>query len=243
MLSLDAQGLWIRMLCWMSENEIHRGFLELPSGEPMTIDDIAAKAGKPRRQVRRIIEALRRIGIHSEDERGCIFSRRMVRDVHISVIRKQAAMKRVSAVERAKDGKFAPPNSREVRQQTSQQKPTVTASASASALLTAAAPGTGPGTDRNGTSKTPPPELQEWVKETIAHYPGSEALPGYGPDEAIVQQCIEIAEQKSSTTGKTVQETISRALEAMHRAHKTPGQSWAWFPKVLAHYLQPRKNT
>ena len=44
-LSLAAQGLWGRMLCWMSDNEDHRGFCEAANGVPLPLDAIAAKVG------------------------------------------------------------------------------------------------------------------------------------------------------------------------------------------------------
>ena len=106
-LSLAAQGLWMRMLCWMSDNEAHRGFLELPNGTPMTVEDIAARAGKDIRSVRTALAQMERIGIFDRDERACVLSRRMARDTHISAVRSVAASKRASIVERAKDGKFA----------------------------------------------------------------------------------------------------------------------------------------
>ncbi len=131
-LPLAAQGLWIRMMCWASENEMHRGFLELPTGAPMTELDIAHRAGKPIKEVRAALEAMRRLGTFSEDARRCIFSRRMARDTHISEVRRQAALKRASVIDRAKDGKFAPANDRAKPE----QNPSVPASASASASAT-----------------------------------------------------------------------------------------------------------
>lgn len=116
-LPLAAQGLWIRMMCWASDNEEHRGFLELPTGEPMTELDIAHRVGKPIKEVRPALDAMRRLGTFSEDARGCIFSRRMARDTHISEVRRQAASKRASIIERAKDGTFAGAKFRAKREQ------------------------------------------------------------------------------------------------------------------------------
>src|SRR5689334_4943766 len=66
-LTLEAQGLWIRMMCWMSDNEAHRGFLELPSGEPMTDWDIGSKVGKTIKEVRRCLAEMKRVGVYSID--------------------------------------------------------------------------------------------------------------------------------------------------------------------------------
>jgi len=106
-LPLAAQGLWIRMMCWASDNEAHRGFLELPTGEPMTDLDIAHRVGKPIKEVRAAIDAMRRLGTFSVDSRGCIFSRRMARDTHISEVRRQAAIRRAETARRAADGSFS----------------------------------------------------------------------------------------------------------------------------------------
>ncbi len=105
-LSLLAQGLWIRMLSWMHFCE-HRGYLELPTGDPMSPSDIAARVGKSEKDVARAIAEMSRIGLFSKDERGCIFSRRMVKDTHITIVRKQAAAARASGADRKDNGTFA----------------------------------------------------------------------------------------------------------------------------------------
>ena len=105
-LPLACQGLWIRMMCWMSDNEDHRGFCELPSGEPMTFGDIAARAGKSLGEVKKLLIEMARVGTYSVDERGCIFSRRMARDTHISEVRRAAANRRHETENRAASGKF-----------------------------------------------------------------------------------------------------------------------------------------
>jgi hypothetical protein len=132
-LSLAAQGLWSRMLCWGHENEAHRGFLELPTGQPMTKWDIASRVGKTVREIERCIMEMERIGTFSTDARGCIYSRRMARDTHISEVRREAAKHRLEASKRAAGGTFAgefvPPK----QPAKDEQKPTVTASDSASA--------------------------------------------------------------------------------------------------------------
>ncbi len=74
----------------------------------MTDQDIARRVGSNVKEVRRLLACMERIGTFSKDERGCLLSRRMARDTHISVVRRQAAIKRINAVERAKTGEFAP---------------------------------------------------------------------------------------------------------------------------------------
>ncbi len=110
LLPMAAQGLWMRMLCWMSENEMHRGFLELPTGAPMTPQDIARRAGTSLKETQRLLACMERIGTFSKDQRGCLISRRMARDTHISEARRAAAIKRLQTVERAKTGEFKSPD-------------------------------------------------------------------------------------------------------------------------------------
>jgi hypothetical protein len=141
-LSLASQGLWIRMMCWMSDNEMHRGFLELPNGTPMLSGDIAAKVGRPNTSVQRCLDEMERLGIFSKDERGCVYSRRMARDTHISSVRREAAKARHDTEKRAASGQFcsdfapakqdfAPPKPHAK----GMQKPTVTASVPVSASV------------------------------------------------------------------------------------------------------------
>jgi hypothetical protein len=131
-LSLSSQGLWSRMLCWMSENEAHRGFAELPTGEPMGVADIAAKVGKASREVEKCLSEMARIGTYSIDDRRCYYCRRMARDTHISTVRKAAAKSRMETSKRAADGSFAGNFDGTNRPAKEEQKPTVTASVSVS---------------------------------------------------------------------------------------------------------------
>jgi hypothetical protein len=89
LLSLPAAGLWTRMFLMMHFSP-HRGFLELPSGEPMTDGDIARKFGQTVPVVRKLLRELEHVGTFSRDERDCIFNRRMVRDEAITQQRRAA---------------------------------------------------------------------------------------------------------------------------------------------------------
>ena len=106
LLPLAAQGLWMRMVCEMSSNELHRGFLEMPNGQPMLDTDIAELAGKGIKLVRNCLLIMERIGIFSRDDRGCIYCRRMARETKISQLRRDAARRRIGDSTRAADGRF-----------------------------------------------------------------------------------------------------------------------------------------
>lgn len=133
-LSLQAQGLAMRMLCWMHNNELHRGFLELPTGSPMTDEDIAAKVGKPIVRVRTALQELDHYGVFSRDSRGCIYSRRMAREFHISEVRRAAARSRLESSKRAANGTFAGDFAPAKQPPKGEQNPTVSDSVSDSVL-------------------------------------------------------------------------------------------------------------
>lgn len=108
MLSLEAQGLWQRMLNCMHYSP-KRGYLMLPTGIPMTTVDLANWVGKKHRFVEKILAEMARIGLYSRDENGCIFSRRMAKDSYISERRKEAAAIGLNGSVRSATGKFDTP--------------------------------------------------------------------------------------------------------------------------------------
>jgi DNA-binding GntR family transcriptional regulator len=107
--SLAAQGLWTRMLGWAHQNEAHRGFLELPNGQPMTERQIALRVGRSLREVRPLLQELESYAVFSRTPQGTVFSRRMARETDISSIRRAAAKSRADKASRAANGTFAGP--------------------------------------------------------------------------------------------------------------------------------------
>ena len=106
-ISLAAQGLWIRMLGWMHQNEAHRGFLELPNGEPMTERQICLRVGRTLREVVPLLQELKTFSVFSVATSGALYCRRMARETHISEVRRAAAKSRADRANRAADGSFA----------------------------------------------------------------------------------------------------------------------------------------
>lgn len=160
-LSLRAQGLAIRMICWMSENEAHRGFLELPTGHPMIDLDIIAKIGKSKSEVISALAEMDRLGLFSRDDRGCIYNRRMARDTHISGVRSEAAKRRMELCKRAEGGAFAGDFAPAKQPAKEQQKPTVSDSVSDSV---------------SDKSKTPPDDaskfdFEDWFESLYTQWP------------------------------------------------------------------------
>jgi hypothetical protein len=88
-LGLSEQGLWMRMLCKMHWAK-RRGYLEHPSGVPISAEELARMVGQSVEKVQQILTSMERVGIFSKEKSGVIFSRRMAHDTEISNKRKQA---------------------------------------------------------------------------------------------------------------------------------------------------------
>jgi hypothetical protein len=77
--SLEAQGLWMRMLCIAAEAK-PLGYVVL-EGNALGPVDLASECGKPLRVVQGAMAELQKWGVFSIDRHGRIYSRRMVQDV------------------------------------------------------------------------------------------------------------------------------------------------------------------
>ena len=75
---LAARGLWMDMLCHM-DADAERGYLT-DNGKPAGLKDIAFRLGIPWRTVQPLLKEIEERGVFSRDERGAIYSRRMLRD-------------------------------------------------------------------------------------------------------------------------------------------------------------------
>ena len=76
--SLEAQGLWLRIMFIMHDNEDY-GRLTV-NGKPMPSQLLARRCGSPLDEFERVFQELDDAGVPSRDEAGIIYSRRMVRD-------------------------------------------------------------------------------------------------------------------------------------------------------------------
>jgi hypothetical protein len=79
MIDLEARGLWIDMLCVMSQCS-RRGYLEHAPGRPLTTEQLARIVGASPKIIAKLIAAMEQVNIFSRDAAGTIYSRRMVRD-------------------------------------------------------------------------------------------------------------------------------------------------------------------
>lgn len=77
--SLAAQGIWMRMLCAMHKGEPY-GHLTI-NGKPPTMRQIAMMASTTEREAKKLLAELGEAGVFSRTDDGVIFSRRMVRDM------------------------------------------------------------------------------------------------------------------------------------------------------------------
>jgi len=83
--SLAAQGLWIKMLCFMWKS-IPRGYL-MVNGKQMNSKDLAKLCGEEEKYINELLLELENNQIFSKDENGIIYSRRMQREEKIRKIR------------------------------------------------------------------------------------------------------------------------------------------------------------
>lgn len=78
MVGLSARGLWMEMLCIMSEAN-PRGSL-LINGKPVNSKQLASLVGSTQREVEASLRELEDVEVFSRDDDGTIYSRRMKRD-------------------------------------------------------------------------------------------------------------------------------------------------------------------
>ena len=92
--SYAARGLWMDMLALMGMNDQRRGFLEA-GGKPVTDPkQIARLTSGDSAEVERLLAELGQAGVFSKDNNdGCVYSRRMVRDEHLRAVRADAGSK------------------------------------------------------------------------------------------------------------------------------------------------------
>ncbi len=85
--SLEERAVWLELLCLMHDSP-RRGVLLLPSGIPMTEEDIARNLGLSLKKSTPIIQKIELRGVSSREEgTGALISRRMVRDEYINQVR------------------------------------------------------------------------------------------------------------------------------------------------------------
>lgn len=86
--SLAARGLWIELMCIAHESDEY-GVLSI-AGKAMTTQQLARAVGESPAMVMKLLNELSDANVFSRDEKGAIFSRRMVRDEHIRNVRAEA---------------------------------------------------------------------------------------------------------------------------------------------------------
>jgi hypothetical protein len=76
--SHGAQALWMRLMSIAAQNE-PVGYVSI-NGVPLSVADIAQQTGWTQEEATAEIAELERRGVFSRDRRGCIYSRRIVKD-------------------------------------------------------------------------------------------------------------------------------------------------------------------
>ncbi len=90
--SLAARGLWMDILSVMHKCD-RRGFLHQANGKPFSKDHVARITGITAEMAGDLLQELIDAGVASVDERGVVFSKRMVHDEHLRQVRSQAGSK------------------------------------------------------------------------------------------------------------------------------------------------------
>lgn len=86
--SIAARGLWVELICIMHECEEY-GVLAV-NGRAMTTAQIGRLVGETERSISKLLQELEDAGVYSRDDRGALFSRRMIADERIRTLRSEA---------------------------------------------------------------------------------------------------------------------------------------------------------
>jgi hypothetical protein len=231
--SLAAQGLWIRMLGWMHQNEAHRGFLELPNGEAMTDQQICLRVGRSVREVRPLLQELKSFSVFSVAPSGALYCRRMARETHISEVRRSAAKSRADRADRAVDGSFArsfaPMVDGTLNQQNRQLSegkiPTVTDSVSDSVSDSSITTLCSSDDERGGgVLELVPPQLAPKPIDEVKVWFDGEFWPVY-PRKTAKPQALKAARLhgKTAAVRATIMECLLQRLPALQAQFRTDG--------------------
>lgn len=102
-LDLEHRGAWIEILLLAHETS-ERGRLVLPNGAPIPDKSIAKMLGVTEQKWKQIRKQLLSMGVASEDERGVLYNRRMVRDSELRRKRAEAGRIGGSKAKRKQNG-------------------------------------------------------------------------------------------------------------------------------------------
>ncbi len=89
---LEARGLWLYMMCLMHQSP-RRGVLLQENGSPIPPELLAIYAGCSPEKAAHLYQTLITSGVFSVSDDGFVYSRRMVRESRISIIRAEAGRK------------------------------------------------------------------------------------------------------------------------------------------------------
>jgi len=101
--SLEAQGLWIKMLCIMYLSP-KRGVLLLSSGKQIESKTLAKMCGIDEQTISKLLKELEEAGVFSRLDNQAIYNRRMYREGQISEARREAGRLGGKKQNKSKDG-------------------------------------------------------------------------------------------------------------------------------------------
>ena len=117
--SLAARGLWVEMMCIAHECEPY-GYLRA-NGNPMTAAQIGRLTGISERECSKLLDELFDAGVPSQTVDGTIYSRRMVRDEQLRLVRAEGG--KSGAAHGVKGGIYGANGGRPRKETTPQETP------------------------------------------------------------------------------------------------------------------------
>lgn len=232
-LSFAARGLWFEMLLMMHES-VERGYLVHETGKPITPAQLVQALGGTLRDVQKLLAEMAEAGTYSVDERGAIYSRRMVRDESISRVRREAGAKGGNPILVNQTRPDLVNQNASKTQAKILNLPTKTSAASGSSGDSSGIFGGASAQDRS-----PPPQRKSasteqlgWVREALRDYMADK----WGePDDRV---CADIV---AAMRGRPL-EQLRELLLAKLRQGRRPEKSWAWFVRVVHDHFGGGEN-
>lgn len=123
LVSLAAYGLWHRMLNLMHA-AVPRGWLVGANSKAIEPPELARLVGESPATIKKLLVELEGHGIFSRTQSGIIYSRRMVRDEHVSNVRAEAGSKGGNPSLTATEGSDLVKQNGDLLNQTGKQNPT-----------------------------------------------------------------------------------------------------------------------
>ena len=263
--SLAARGLWMDMLCLMHQNA-RKGYLQHPSGLPVTPVQLARMAGGGVDEVAGLLQELENSGVFSRTKDGVIYSRRMDRDARKSALCSEAGrrgggspkLKEEDPTFKGQSKGGSKVGSKVISPSESESESESDAEANASTLPAAAGrTGVKAKSDRDEGASPPAPErtadarfkaVMEGYAEAYLAEVGEDYAPNYGRDGLALKKFL-----PTLKPDKPAEHVVNAALLALRRRKEDRFASackyasslhsfCAHYPDIIAELSQTKTN-